>query len=497
MSDFNSNTLSGNTNPTDNQSVQVNATLPPSPDVASDPSATSSIGYNQLSGMDVSGLPTQSPDQAPAAPAKPGSKWEAILTGALQGMVGGAGQKFFGTGMAAGAGAVAKYNQDQTENNQRQQQIDVQKQAENREQQLQPLRFKFLNAQAASMASDASIKAHEAATWDETHAREVETTNRATADWFMNHGYNPVSVTANDGHSEMAAGASMGTVPPMTSIQVAPNQIMHFDLTQMPKQVGLGYVNDLNKQTGRAQIDPQVWAQTPQAARMQMVNSAAQYWSPLASEDNLTQMQNERARVAALPDAQMPDKATTLAHYDSVIKGLRSTLDQSNQRAIDQKNKVTLGTSGADATAAGRTAYAKGYGDEKGKNDADEASGLGSSSSSNLAGEEYLKTLPPNRASLVTGVINGGIGLSPRQLQTKDGQKLASDVLRVDPSYDFTKQNSYVAVRTEFTKGKAATQLNAGGTAIQHLADLKQINDTTLWSLARQVLLLIRPTTTC
>ncbi len=423
--------------------------------------------------------PATTPAPAPSPAPAPGAKWENILQGALMGMVGGAGQKFFGTGMAAGGATVLNNDQRQTENQQRQQQIDQQQAQVDMEKQEEPARIQFVNAQAASMAADASIKAHQAANWDADHARAVEADNRNTADWFMSHGFNPVAATANDGKSEMAAMKGLGTVPPTTTLQVAPNSLLHFDLSTMPQQVGLDYVNKQNVQLGKGQIDPQVWAQMPQAARIQMVYQATQYWNPQVSENTLLQYQNDRARVAAIPDAQLPDKAATLAHYDRLISGMQATLDQAQKRDIDQRNKLTAGTAGADAAAAGQKAYATAYNSEKGRDDAlvsmpgtagsGEGTGPTSGTGVNL---KYLNSLPTPIANNLQAVAQGRVPITARMFTSKNGQKFGQMLTMAYPGFDATKTAAYSKMRTDFTSGKTSVGINSYNTAIAHLGTM-------------------------
>jgi hypothetical protein len=462
-------------------SAQVNADAPPPPEVASNPDAPSSIGFNQLSGIDAPATPV--PDAAPAptpapapAPAKSVSKWEAILTGALQGMVGGAGQKFFGTGMAAGGAAVANHNQQQTENKQRQQQIDIQQQGEDREQQMQPYRIKFMSAQAASMATDAALHDKQLHSFDADHQNLLTDQALSQMKTLQDLGIAPTLVVANNsGGKEAMAGMEQltdthGAVPPMFTLNLG-NQIVSYDLTQVAQAPQmLSEVNKVRAVTGQTALTPQAWAQLPDQAKLQQTNFALGFYTPLPDEKTLAIYKNYLTTANAAPES--PEKAANVAKLQGIVANMQTVLDEGAKRAnkqdVDAKNAVISGTAHAEAQAAGEKAGAVAAAQNR-------ATG-GGTDSAGLTGEDYLKTLNPARASLVMGVVNGGLGLSSRQLQSKDGQALAADVLRVFPDYDVSKQDSYVAVRKEFTKGKAATQLNAGGTALQHLADLKRLN---------------------
>jgi hypothetical protein len=69
-----------------------------------------------------------------------------------------------------------------------------------------------------------------------------------------------------------------------------------------------------------------------------------------------------------------------------------------------------------------------------------------------------------------------------RSLGSKQGQALLDSVARADPNLDTSKLRAYPKVYEQFTSTKPGTAgyaLNAGGTALQHLAELKQLNTLT------------------
>jgi hypothetical protein len=281
-----------------------------------------------------------SPDMSAVAQPQPMVRFQRTIGNTLRGMIMGLAQNGI-PGMVGGAISPT----------------GVQRNADQAEQEAQ-MHFKFASAQAAAMAADATMKTKQLDNYDEDHQQQVYKENQETADWFMNHGYNPTTVTQNDGNSEFVAAKNLGTVPPVTSLQVAPNQIMHFDLSQMPQQVGLDAVNQLNDQLGKPEISQAMWAGTPQQQRLQMIYNTSQYWTPAASEDTLTQYKNDLARVSAIPDSQLPDKQATIDKYNTLIKNMQTTLDQANQRTVDQKVNETKQVGEAETQVAANKAYA-------------------------------------------------------------------------------------------------------------------------------------------
>jgi hypothetical protein len=84
-------------------------------------------------------------------------------------------------------------------------------------------------------------------------------------------------------------------------------------------------------------------------------------------------------------------------------------------------------------------------------------------------------------AALVQDIVTGRVAPDTlgRSLGSKQGQALLDSVARADPNLDTSKLRAYPKVYQDFTSGKTATALNAGGTGLQHLAELKQLNTLT------------------
>ena len=95
----------------------------------------------------------------------------------------------------------------------------------------------------------------------------------------------------------------------------------------------------------------------------------------------------------------------------------------------------------------------------------------------NFAGDAYLATLPGSERSLVQGVGTGKIGVDRLSYILARNPRLLAEVHQAYPDFDTSKIQGYIGQYHNFTGGKAAEQLKAGANAIQHLYQLKAIND--------------------
>lgn len=92
-------------------------------------------------------------------------------------------------------------------------------------------------------------------------------------------------------------------------------------------------------------------------------------------------------------------------------------------------------------------------------------------------GNSYLATLPATERSLVQGVGTGQIGVDRLSYILARNPRLLSEVHQAYPDFDSSKVQSYIAQYHNFTSGKASEQLKAGANALQHLYQMKAIND--------------------
>lgn len=95
-------------------------------------------------------------------------------------------------------------------------------------------------------------------------------------------------------------------------------------------------------------------------------------------------------------------------------------------------------------------------------------------------GDTYLATLPPNQQAMIKSLAEGRQPWpSSFALRTPYWADLVNKVLQYDPSLDLAQinNNARSKVRSDFTSGKSAQQVNAINTTIGHIADLKALGD--------------------
>lgn len=96
-------------------------------------------------------------------------------------------------------------------------------------------------------------------------------------------------------------------------------------------------------------------------------------------------------------------------------------------------------------------------------------------------GDAFLKTLSPQDAAIAKGVADGRIAFpSGAALRSPYWQKVLTNVVNYDPSFDAINYNARAATRKDFTSGKSAMNIKALNTAIGHVGQLyDQIGGTT------------------
>jgi hypothetical protein len=104
-------------------------------------------------------------------------------------------------------------------------------------------------------------------------------------------------------------------------------------------------------------------------------------------------------------------------------------------------------------------------------------SGLGApGGNTQLQGDDYLKTLPAPEKTLVQSIGSGKIAVDRMAYLIARNPKLLQEVTLAYPDFDSSKAAAYPATYKDFTSGKTAVALNAGGTALGHLYELKELN---------------------
>lgn len=95
-------------------------------------------------------------------------------------------------------------------------------------------------------------------------------------------------------------------------------------------------------------------------------------------------------------------------------------------------------------------------------------------------GEEYLASLSPSDARLVRSIANYQVDIT-RAASMRKPSNVASERIRLlkmvqayDPTYDMNVYGNVSKTRTEFTSGKAASNVRSLNTAIGHIGDLAE-----------------------
>lgn len=97
---------------------------------------------------------------------------------------------------------------------------------------------------------------------------------------------------------------------------------------------------------------------------------------------------------------------------------------------------------------------------------------------SSLTGEDYLKTLTPAMASQAKALSEGRMNLPTGfALKSPQIQALLAATSQYDPSFDVANAPGRIATRKDFTSGKAAQNITALNTAMNHAATLSDAYD--------------------
>lgn len=113
-------------------------------------------------------------------------------------------------------------------------------------------------------------------------------------------------------------------------------------------------------------------------------------------------------------------------------------------------------------------AQGKDYNPTKAKPDAVDADGKP------LAGDDYAKTLPANRATIARGIANYTI--NPLSLSTKGGhrEQALADAARIDPTFDSVNYAARAKAVRDFATGKHGDTTRSLNVAIDHLGTLDE-----------------------
>jgi hypothetical protein len=89
-------------------------------------------------------------------------------------------------------------------------------------------------------------------------------------------------------------------------------------------------------------------------------------------------------------------------------------------------------------------------------------------------GDDFLKTLPADRASMVKAMSEGRMKLPSVNRRSPMASQLLSDLAQYDPTFDTANADARVATRKAFTSGKQGQNISSFNTALGHLGTLAQ-----------------------
>ena len=90
----------------------------------------------------------------------------------------------------------------------------------------------------------------------------------------------------------------------------------------------------------------------------------------------------------------------------------------------------------------------------------------------NLTGDEYLKTLPANMASLVKKYAAGDLPVSPQMTRSTAGMQLLNAISQYDPSFDATNYQKRQQTANAFAKGMQGNAVRGANQALYHMGRL-------------------------
>lgn len=215
---------------------------------------------------------------------------------------------------------------------------------------------------------------------------------------------------------------------------------------------------DLEAQTLGAATDQAGW----DSALSQLSPDRKKLYSPQFSD-------SERKR--AMAQGISPDTAATLARATNpeelVVKAAAGDAGAVKALKMLKDYNIDLEYGKAVATVKAQFGAFGGAGNE----------GPGSELPIGVPGqrnEQLLATLNPNIRALVKGVLDGKVTIPARSTYWN---AIISEALRIDPSFDAINYNSRAKTRADFTSGKAADNVTAFNTAIEHAGRLDQAID--------------------
>ena len=151
-------------------------------------------------------------------------------------------------------------------------------------------------------------------------------------------------------------------------------------------------------------------------------------------------------------------KGTTVGEYQTLQKvsaGVQNKLDVANTVADTKKAVANIGATSKQNVA-----------------------NIGAAVKALQVGQKKASGVEGTPAELATAIAQGHIPLDRMGYLLARNPGLIANVMAVDPSFDGSKAQSYPSTYKDFTSGKTSVAINAGGTVLQHLLNLRQLNTT-------------------
>jgi hypothetical protein len=199
----------------------------------------------------------------------------------------------------------------------------------------------------------------------------------------------------------------------------------------------------------KAILMPDEWGKTvlPPGATGHIFNPLTRQIEPFTYSDPVTQGEQAVHDAAAIASKDEFDEKQRKAAAD--------------QAALDEKKATTANVQ--SETTAKNLADASKAPSEIAKNNAD------ASTATEKSGDD---------PALVTAIAHGQVPAGRMSYLLARNPGLLSNVMKADPGFDGSKVEAYSRTYADFTSGKTSVELLSGGTALEHLAELRDLNTT-------------------
>lgn len=253
-------------------------------------------------------------------PEKPGLL-KRMLLGGLLGLVGGAGQKNFASGVGAGGRYVGALQQQQVENDEK----------------------VFRDAQAASYVADAAMRQQQLDNMKDDIKSRVEAKDADQVKALLAAGLKPIGVADNDSKSALAAlqqarGATAdGTVPPVVTFHYG-GKIVAFNLDDLSSNTTvLDQVNKAGQLMGWPTLSKPDFDKLPKGRQNDLIKQSFDMFNPVAKGGDavfgqIEAQKNLINKAKLLPDSD--NKAALVKNLEEGLGSLQAAAQASENKAV-------------------------------------------------------------------------------------------------------------------------------------------------------------------